>query len=67
MEQLLRYRYLDTARPRLRYPQIIHLHPCSTYRIHHPQGRQNSERLGMEYWQGPEPKGHQRLQFWSWF
>lgn len=42
---------MDAACARLCHSQVIHFHPCTYDRGHHPQSGQDAEELGMEHWQ----------------
>lgn len=42
---------LVTTRTSLPRAQIPHLLPCATYRSRPPQGCQDPEKLGLQYWQ----------------
>jgi hypothetical protein len=53
----LLFRYLDTARPCIRNPQILHFRPGSINRRCYPQSRQDAEILGLEHRQDAYPQG----------
>ena len=40
---------MDPTRPRLRHPQILHLHPRAHHRGHHAQSGQDIEGMGLEH------------------
>lgn len=42
---------MDTTRPRVRHPQILHLHPCAIDGGCDAQSGQDTERLGLGHWE----------------